>query len=320
MDSGKVFTNKLAVPVFAILCCLLWGSAIPVVKIGYKIMELGDKDVLPKLFVAGIRFFVAGLMLLALLKFAFRLSVGIKKEYLAKVVLLGILQTFLQEMFFYIGVSNTTGAKAAVLSACDSFFVILFAHFLYKSDRINLKKILGLVTGLLGITLINFEAGFNIDFSFAGEGLLISFGIVNGISTVMAKKLTDDIHPFVLTAWQLLIGSLGLLLMGLNGEKNVLAHFGWEMAGLTLYLSFVSVAAFCIWYLLLKFNKAGVVTLYKFFIPVFGAVLSVLLLEDERFTLSIIAALALVSVGIFTVNRNGAADRSNIADENGVAG
>ena len=65
----------------------------------------------------------------------------------------------------------------------------------------------------------------------------------------------------------------------------------------------LSAAAFSLWYYLLKYNKAGEITLYRFVIPVSGAVLSALVLPGESLSPAALVALALVAFGIAAVNR-----------------
>ena len=67
------------------------------------------------------------------------------------VLSLGIFQTGLQYFFFY-NVSVLTGRiKGAVLNALGNFLVVIFAHFIYKDDRLNPGKIIGIITGFAGI-------------------------------------------------------------------------------------------------------------------------------------------------------------------------
>ena len=50
----------------ALLCTALWGSAIPAVKAGYDLFSIAGEDAAAKLFFAGMRFTIAGLLVLAL--------------------------------------------------------------------------------------------------------------------------------------------------------------------------------------------------------------------------------------------------------------
>ena len=133
---------------------------------------------------------------------------------------------------------------------------------------------------------------------------MILSGLTSAIATIMAKSLATDIHPFTLTGWQLTIGSLILLLIGLPQYSDQMITFtpiGW---GLLIYSAFLSAIAFALWYSILKYNKAGEISIYKFITPVSGALLSAMLIPGERLNKYIIAALALVAVGIVAINYN----------------
>ena len=51
----KIFTNKIVVALVAMLCCALWGSAFPVIKIGYKFFNISGVDTASQILFAGVR-------------------------------------------------------------------------------------------------------------------------------------------------------------------------------------------------------------------------------------------------------------------------
>jgi drug/metabolite transporter (DMT)-like permease len=115
-------------------------------------------------------------------------------------------------------------------------------------------------------------------------------------------------------AYQLTLGSLLLLVLGVPAllqEGLQTTPLFWA---LFIYSALLSAAAFSIWYTLLKHNKAGEITIYRFMIPISGAVLSALLLPAERFTASILAALLFVAAGIAAVNVHSGKITSTSAD------
>ena len=57
-------TRWYAILPSTMLCCLLWGSAFPSIKIGYKIFGIDSSDNMSQLLFAGIRFTLAGLMVI----------------------------------------------------------------------------------------------------------------------------------------------------------------------------------------------------------------------------------------------------------------
>jgi len=295
-------TNKYWVIVIALFCAVLWGSAFPVLKVSY--LELGiEPDNRSAIIVfAGIRFFLAGILIFLLTVVGFRQSPKVKGTILPQLFLLGLLQISLQYFFFYNGLAHTSGMKAAILSSASTFFVVVLAHFVYRDDRLEMRKVLGLIAGLVGIILINSGKDFNLDFSWQGEGFMILSGLVSALGTILAKRISKDVHPFVLTAWQMLLGSLLLIAAGLPGLKPHTLVFSHKAVLLLVYSAFLSAAAFSLWYAILKYNKAGEISVYKFMTPVSGAILSALLIPGERLTVNMFMALALVALGLIIVN------------------
>jgi len=298
----KILSNKLYSSLIAIGCAVLWGSAFPTLKVAYQ--EFGiESAVSGRILLAGIRFFLASLLLFLFSSKAKEklFNLGIRK-YLC-LFLLGIFQTALQYYFFYNGLANTTGIKASVLASSGTFFMVLLAHFVYSDDKMSKAKSLGLITGLAGIIIVNWGKDFTWIFTLQGEGFLLFTGVVNAIGTIIAKSLAKNINPFRVSAFQMLFGSLILLLIALTSYEKPQLQFTALGIGLLIYSAFLSAIAFGLWYALLKYHKAGEITIFKFIIPISGSVLSSIFLPEEFFSFSIILALSFVSVGIFSVNK-----------------
>ena len=82
----NVFTNPIVVVLGAILCCALWGSATPFIKLGYRVMFDGaSPDVPSTILFAGIRFFFAGVITVALYSIARRRLLYPKLKNMPKV-------------------------------------------------------------------------------------------------------------------------------------------------------------------------------------------------------------------------------------------
>lgn len=111
----------------------------------------------------------------------------------------------------------------------------------------------------------------------------------------------NSTNAVVATCFQMIIGSILLILLGKLGMKSTLV---WNVKGimLLLYSGFLSATAFTLWYGVLKYNKAGEVSIYMLFIPIFGSILSATFIPGEKFTINIVIGLILVVVGIFVLN------------------
>lgn len=296
------FKNRYWVIVIAVFCSVLWGSAFPVLKVSYAELGMAPDDPIAKIVFAGLRFLLAALLLLGWALWQDKKSLSVKRHLWPELLLLGILQTSLQYFFFYNGLAHTSGMKAAILTSIGTFFVVILAHFSYQNDRLTWSKVIGLVTGFAGIVLVNSEQGFAWSFTWQGEGFLMLAGLVSAWGTILAKKLAKEIAPIALTGWQMLLGSILLLIVGLPRLTPGAMSFTGLASLLFVYSALLSAVAFSLWYALLKYNKAGEISIYRFMIPVSGAFLSAAFIPGEKLELTMLAALILVAVGIIAVN------------------
>lgn len=300
----KKLQNPIVICVLALLCCALWGSAFPCIKIGYEWMEIEGTG--SQILFAGYRFFLSGVLTFALGCLLERRILRMKRENFGVIFRQGILQTTIQYVCFYIGLAHTTGAKGSIINASNAFVSIVAAHYMIRSERMTWKKGLGCILGLAGVVLVNLEpGGFGGGFRFLGEGMVLLCTIAYGVSTVLLKMISDRESPMTITAYQTLIGSVLLIVTGwcLHGEVSVNT---WKSSALLFYMALLSTVAFSLWTLLLKYNPVGKVAVYGFTIPIFGVLLSGILLGETIFSVKYVAALIFVSGGVILVNRNDA--------------
>lgn len=214
----------------------------------------------------------------------------------------GMLQTTIQYICFYIGLAHTTGAKGSVLNASNAFFSILVANFLLKSEKLTWKKSLGCLMGFAGVIVINLAPGaWGSGFSMMGEGLVLLCAFAYGASSVTLKLISDREEPATITAYQLLWGGAVLIIIGLAAGGSV---YGFTVKSILLliYMALLSTVSFTLWAELIKYNPVGKVAIFGFSIPVFGVGLSAIFLHENIWTAQNLAALILVSMGIFVVN------------------
>lgn len=301
----KLLQNKGSVILIAVFCSLLWGSAFPVLKVSYEEFQIATDDIIAKIVFAGLRFLLAGIIVLAFLIIVNPKSILVTRRQFFVLFILGTIQTALQYFFFYNGLAKVSGMQGAILNSSGTFFTVLLAHYFYVNDKMNWKKAVGLIAGFTGIVVANWGQSFELNFTFTGEGFMILSGLTSAVATIIAKELAKGIHPFAVTGWQFSLGAIILLLIGLpNLAENamVFTPFGWV---LFIYSALLSSIAFALWYSLLKYNPAGEITLYKFIIPVSGSILSAMFLPGEKLTFLTIIALGLVALGIIIINLKG---------------
>lgn len=287
----------------ALFCTILWGTAYPAVKIGYELFAIDSANDFGKLLFAGLRFTLAGLMTLAVSVILQKKLVIPQRQHWRGIALLGLVQTTGQYIFFYLGLSNTTGVKGSILYALATFFVVIFAHFLFPDDKMNLQKILGCCIGFVGVLLITFDGtGLGGGFTFTGEGFIMLSTLSSALGALISRSVAQGQDPVVVTGYQLTGGGLILIFIGLIGH----GHFDSVTAPgilLLLYMAFLSAAAFTVWTMLLKYNPASKIAVYNFLIPIFGTIFSVMFLNESIFNLRSLLALILACAGIYIVNK-----------------
>ena len=299
--SRMMIQNPVIVAILAILCCLLWGSAFPGVKIGYELCHV--EGVGSQILFAGWRFFLAGALTLAIFSVIERKIIHPKRRMILPVIGQGLLNTTVQYFFFYIGLAHTTGAKGSIITAANVFFSILFAHFLIKGEPLTKRKVIGCIVGFLGVIVINIGPGeMGSGFSLLGDGFIIICSIAYGASTVTTKIIARDENPETITAYQLMIGGAVLIIMGLIFDGKVTIDSA-SAAILFAYLCLLSTIAFAIWSFLLKYNPVGLVSPYGFTNPIFATVLSGIFLHEDILSWNNFVALLLICSGIVHVNR-----------------
>lgn len=289
----------------AVFCCVLWGSAFPCIKIGYRLFSIASEDTGAVILFAGIRFAIAGLLVILAGSVLQKKALIPKRSELGMILVLSLLQTSIQYAFFYIGLAHATGVKGAIITGSNSLLTILVASLIFHQEELTLPKAAGCMLGFAGVALANLSGGgMDLDFTLKGEGFVFFSALSYSFSAVLIKKYSRYADPVLLSGWQFLFGGLTLSILGvLMGGR--LTGCSAPALAMLLYLAFLSAAAYTIWGILLKYNPVSQVTIYGFSNPVVGVLLSALLLGEggQAFSLRNMGALVLVSAGIYIVNR-----------------
>jgi drug/metabolite transporter (DMT)-like permease len=302
--SEKSFKQPIVIFIMATIACFLWGSAFPAIKISYEMLGIGNAGSMVKLQFAGYRFFLAGLYLLAFVLYQKR-SLKIPKGGLKRLIGLGLIQTSFQYLFFYIGLSNTTGIKGSIIISLGAFFSIVLPHFYYHDDKLSSRKWLGLIIGFAGVVYINLAKGpITGGFKLFGEGFMILSAFMGSLASIYAKELSNKMDTLVMTCYQMLLGATVMILISTASLGGNAVPMSWAIAPLFMHLALISSVGFGLWFVLLNHNPISKVSIYKFQVPIWGTILSALFIPGESLTWAVFIGLVCVSAGIFLVNSN----------------
>lgn len=296
-------SNKYVVCALAIVCCLLWGSAFPSIKIGYRIFGVDAADSMSQILFAGIRFSLAGVLAVIFGSISQKKVLVPKASSWKMICTLSIFQTILQYFFFYIGLAHASGVNASIINGMSTFFAILLACLVKKQEHMTVSKLTGCILGAIGVILVSLSSGsIGTGIAFNGEGFILIASVSYAISSVLIKEYSQHENPVTLSGYQFIIGGVTMIVVGLiNGGR--LHQASGQGVLLIVYLALVSSVAYSVWGLLLKYNPVSTVTVYGFTNPIFGALLSAIFLREwGNISWKSLVALALVSAGIYIVN------------------
>lgn len=283
-----------------LLTTIFMGSSFPTGK--YLIVVENT----PPLLIGGVRFIIAGVIMLALTiinRNCFSIipkSGESKLRGLALVATIGLLQTagtmgFLNLALAY-GVSSS---MSSIILFTNPLWLALLAHFFLK-DKLTFKKVSALLLGIAGVsTCIGLDStAFNFGSLFA---LLGSF--CWSINTIITKKVPFDNGPWVFTGWQLLFGGVFLYLFSLPLHES----YDFLNLGLWGWIWFVwliipaSVGSFGLWFFSLGQKGATVASSFLFLVPVFSTIFSIIGLH-EKFSLNLLIGGVMVVSALVLVN------------------
>ena len=292
----------------AVFCCVLWGSASPAIKIAYELFRIGPDDTASRIMLAGARFMIAGVMTIVFGSILAKKFLVPKRESWKNVAILAMVQTVGQYYFFFMALANTSGVRGSIINASGNFIAILFAVYIFRFEKMTLKKMLGCLIGFAGILLIMgggqaLMSGGKV--TLAGEGAMLAADFFYAASGCLIKIFSRDENPVTLSGYQFLLGGMVLFVIG-SLMGGCLVFYSPQCALNLIYMGFISAGAYTLWGVLLKYNPVSRVSILGFINPVMGVLLSALFLGEgrEAFSLNGLLALLLVSAGIIIVNKS----------------
>ncbi len=279
----------------AVFACLLWSSAFAGVKTGLNYA--------PPLFFAGIRFLLAGIILVpsAVVQASFIRETG---RNLLLVLKISLFQTSLYYAFFFLSLKLVPGSVGAVVNGMMPLWAALAAHIMLKDDKMSFPMIISLCIGFTGILLIsltrNSPSGVFGGSELIGVLLMLGASFSGVIGHVLVYRTRGSINAMVLTSSQFIAGGVTLLLLSRFIEGSFVFPLQPEFWYTLIYLGFLSATAFSIWYHLLSVRgeKVSLIGLWQFLIPVGGAGLSWLLIPGDTPSWPVAAGMALIAGAI----------------------
>ena len=279
-----------------LLLCSLWGGNMAAIKIG--------STMLAPVLSAFVRSTVASLLLLIWMK-----SRSIKLFPDRTTVFHGMVTGTLFGLEFgciYLGLEHTLASRGYVLLYTHPFFVALGGHYLLHNDRLSLGKVAGLLLAFSGVVVLFVgDWGPVTTRTLYGDLLLLLAGAMWGGTTLYIKRfMPGRAVPMQTLFYQLFFSAPILLALGFALDTQLWRGFSWEGSCALLYQAVViAFASYLLWFELLHRYAASLLTSFTFLTPVLGVLISGVLILGEPLSATVLVALAVVTVGLYVVNR-----------------
>lgn len=286
----------------AVAACLLWSTAFVAIKVGLRYSG-------PFSF-AGLRFMLSGLML-APFWWGRRPAPDRVRSHAGLLLAVAFFQTFVLYGLFYLGMTLISGALAAMVVGTSPLVAAVLAHYCMAGDRLTPSRSAGLLLGLVGVAILSVSrlpwaspSGLR---ELAGILVLLLSQAGGAVGNILVARHRAELDPVFLNSAQIFIGGLALWLVSLPLETQPTPALPWPYFAALGWLAFLSATAFSIWFLLLR--RPGVrvseINIWKFLIPVCGALLSWLLLPEEGPSLWPVTGMLCIAVAVVLFNLGG---------------
>ena len=285
-----------------LVCSLLWGSAFPCIKLVYQEwkeagVQAGATDLW---WFAGVRFTIAGFALLLLSKQPLK---DLRASPPKLLILFSLTQTTGQYLFFYFALSIATGSLSSLVVSTGSFWWLLLAPLILKTPWPTRWQWVAILMGAVGVTVATYSPGSNETGSALGVILMLAATLSGALGVITFSKLKPTIGPRAGTGFSLFAGGLILLLIGAPAFEHASSLLTPKIIVLTLWLAFVSAAAFTLWNHLSTIHPVNLMASYRFLIPVCGIIESLLFIPGEEATPGLFFGGILVVVSLIAAQR-----------------
>ncbi len=286
--------------------CFLWGTT-------YLGIRIGVQHFPPFLF-SGLRFVIAGLLVLGY--FVFRKgTIWPTKKELLNIFISGVFIFIGGNLFLVLGEMTVPSGIAALVNTGFPLWIVIITRIWNPAEKTPLLAIVGILIGFIGQFLIFYEQLFLLQNSayFVGFIILI-LGVINGsLGSIYMKKNPVKVSPVLNGGIQMLLaGAITVIIGILKGEVPLLnsdAEGWWAMVYLIIAGSIFgySLFVYAMYYL-----PATMVSVYAYINPIVALGLGYLLLH-EPISKRTVYAMLITLTGVFIVNRGMIRARRKIA-------
>lgn len=210
-------------------------------------------------------------------------------------------------IFYFIGLDYTTVSRGSVLVYLAPFVVAIGGHFFIPGERLTVLRVVGLAAAFIGV-LVAFSdrLAASSPRSLLGDALCVAAAILWGATTVVIKATRlSRTSPEKVLVYQLAVSAALMFALAPFFGPFIRQPDALAASALLFQIVLVVAVSYLAWFWLLVRFPANHLSVFTFLTPIFGVLFGGLLLA-EPVSLRLLAALALIAIGIVLVNRRSA--------------
>lgn len=296
MEKPNVYTPGLVA--ILLLTTFFWGSSFAAAK--YALAELAP------LSLASLRFAISALLYAGVFLLAPQTRTRIARQDWPGMVGLAMLGVTLHFWVQYTAIAMTTATNASLIIATSPLAVAILSSLLYRT-RLGRNQLLGIIVSYAGVILVVTKGSLGglLDPGYLlGNGIMVLNAFGWALFTVLGGRMAGKYPPFAVAAWVGIVGSVGLLPLGLRaGLMAQLPHLslaGW--VAVLFLATFCTVIGYAGWYYALARLDASRTAAFQYLQPLYTMILSSLLLS-EMITWHVLLGGALIVAGLVLAGR-----------------
>lgn len=276
---------------------LLWGTTYMVIRVGV--------ETFPPMLFAGIRHFIAGVLLLSYFLFIKKTPLPPRREF-KHIAVMGLLMLTFGNGLFVWAEKYVNSNIAALLSTLSPFFVFVFS-WMAGNEKPSPKLILGLTLGIVGQVALFYDKWALMEEPeyFWAMLALVAGAICWSYGSVYRRKADLSMNALYFTGWQMLIGGFAFIPFALiKGEQHEMHNIQPEAIWAIIYLIILgSIVAYGSFMYVLAKLPTTVVSMHTYINIIVAVILGWAILEEDlNWMIGISTILTLT--GVYLVNQS----------------
>ena len=256
-----------------LLLGFLWGSS-------FLFVELLLEALTP-FSIVYLRVLIASLIFLVLL-IIIRPRFQLTKGVILSLFVMAILNNILPFLLIAIGQQSTTGSLASILNANTSLLTILMASILIPSEKLSINRLVGVVVGVLGVTIaVGVESLFDFYDGRSGKYLILAATVSYAFAGIWGRIKLRHVPPIISASGMLIMSTVVMTPFAFFYRSEEIMSLSLNIFVLaTAFALLCSVAAYFIYFKILEGTGAGNLLLCTIIIPPSAIILNAIFLGE----------------------------------------